>query len=107
MMRGKVCNAQSCYSITKATLEDETANEGRRTSGGYADSGCVVAFVKHLLSSQRGIALADHSVMIGRVASRVMQDVAFESHNPGLFVHHDRFMNATFAPVTASSVVKA
>src|SRR2546428_9452818 len=106
-MRGKVCNAQSRDSITKATLEDKTANEGCRASGGYADSGCVAALVKHLLGSQWGIALADHSVMVRRVASGVMQDVAFESLDAGLFVHQDRFMNATFAPVTASSVVKA
>src|SRR5438105_168638 len=106
MMRGKFCDREAGASIAEPALENETSNKSRRTRRRPQESRRAFAITIHLLGSERGVASFDHLPMVRWISHRIVEEITAQRANARPFVHDDRFVNNSIAPVTASAIEK-
>ena len=76
MMGSKICYTKTRQTIEEAEFEEIGADKCKPAGGDDLYDAGSPAFVEHLLCCKRGVAFADHSMMMGGVFNAVVQNIA-------------------------------
>src|SRR6266550_6659475 len=78
VMGGEGSDAKTGEPIAKAAFQNKIADKGGGTNRCDLQRRSPLPLFQHLARAQRRVSLADHAVMLGSIANRVVQQIAGE-----------------------------
>src|ERR1041384_5113313 len=107
MMRSEGGDAEAGQPVAPTAFEYKVANEGGRPYGHHFPRRRAPALLEQLARGERRITLADHAMMLRRIADRVVQQVAAQSFDARIRRHLHRLVYVCALPTSARPTIEA